>query len=492
MELSDYIRILRKNWLVIVITTLLGLAAAAGYSLTRTPLYESQSVVFVQSQAGTTVSELQQGSNFAQARITTYVGLVREPIVLNPVITALKLNKSAAELAASVTSSNPLNSTLIEISVKDADPIQAADIANAIGASLAATVERIDTPAGQDVGPIKLTRVRDALPSDAPVSPRIPVNLALGALIGFALGMGIAAVRAVLDNRVRSPRDVEALTDRPLIGAIPLDPKAKERPLIIQADPLNPRAEAFRSLRTNLQFLEMDGGHTFVITSSIPTEGKSTTTLNLAIALADSGKRVALVDTDLRKPKVAEYLGIEGGTGLTDVLIGRAKVSDVLLPWGNRSLYVLPAGKIPPNPSELLGSARMKKLLEALSKEFDIVLCDAPPLLPVTDAAVLSRVTSGAIMAVAVGKTTTHQLEGALDALETVGAKVAGVVLTMVPTKGADAYGYGYGYEYGGYGYKTPAPKSSSSAVKRRGTSKAQMPPESDGADVFDDLLKRG
>lgn len=492
MELSDYIRILRKSWLVIVITTLLGLAAAAGYSLTRTPLYESQSVVFVQSQAGTTVSELQQGSNFAQARITTYVGLVREPIVLNPVITALKLNKSAAELAASVTSSNPLNSTLIEISVKDADPIQAADIANAIGASLAATVERIDTPAGQDVGPIKLTRVRDALPSDAPVSPRIPVNLALGALIGFALGMGIAAVRAVLDNRVRSPRDVEALTDRPLIGAIPLDPKAKERPLIIQADPLNPRAEAFRSLRTNLQFLEMDGGHTFVITSSIPTEGKSTTTLNLAIALADSGKRVALVDTDLRKPKVAEYLGIEGGTGLTDVLIGRAKVSDVLLPWGNRSLYVLPAGKIPPNPSELLGSARMKKLLEALSKEFDIVLCDAPPLLPVTDAAVLSRVTSGAIMAVAVGKTTTHQLEGALDALETVGAKVAGVVLTMVPTKGADAYGYGYGYGYGGYGYKTPAPKSSSSAVKRRGTSKAQMPSESDGADVFDDLLKRG
>jgi len=137
----------------------------------------------------------------------------------------------------------------------------------------------------------------------------------------------------------------------------------------------------------------------------------------------------------------------------------------------------------------------MKKLLEALSKEFDIVLCDAPPLLPVTDAAVLSRVTSGAIMAVAVGKTTTHQLEGALDALETVGAKVAGVVLTMVPTKGADAYGYGYGYGYGGYGYKTPAPKDGAAKdktpePKRRATAKASVAAADADSDAFDDLLK--
>ncbi|WP_336641747.1 polysaccharide biosynthesis tyrosine autokinase [Microbacterium sp. USHLN272] len=488
MELSDYIRILRKSWLVIVIMTLLGLAAAAGYSLTRTPLYESQSVVFVQSQAGTTVSELQQGSTFAQARITTYVSLVREPVVMNPVITELQLDTSAEQLAESVKSSSPVNSTLIEITVQNADPVLAADIANALGASLAAAVERIDTPAGQDQSPIKLTRVRDAVAAYSPVSPNVPLNLALGVLVGLALGAGIAVLRSVLDNRVRSPRDIEVLTERPIIGAIPFDPKAKDRPLIVQADPLNPRSEAFRALRTNLQFLEMNGGHTFVITSSIPSEGKSTTTLNLALALADSGKRVALIDTDLRKPKVAQYLGIEGGTGLTDVLIGRARVADVLLPWGARSLYVLPAGKIPPNPSELLGSPRMQKLLDALAKEFDVVLCDAPPLLPVTDAAVLSRATSGAIMAVAVGKTTTHQLEGALDALETVGSKVAGVVLTMVPTKGADAYSYGYGYGYGGYGYKVPAVKAPTAAKKRR-TAAAVALPDADPT-AFDDILK--
>lgn len=488
MELSDYIRILRKNWLVIVATTLIGLTAAAGFSLTRTPMYEAQAVVFVQSQTGTTVGELQQGSTFAQARITTYVSLVREPVVMNPVITELGLDTSAKQLAESVTSTNPLNSTLIEITVENADPVRGAEIANALGASLAAAVERIDTPVGQDVSPIKLTRVRDALPPLAPSSPNVPLNLALGVLVGLAIGVGVAVLRTVLDNKVRSARDVEALTDRPLIGAIPHDPKAKARPLILHADPQNPRSEAFRSLRTNLQFLEMDGGHTFVITSSIPSEGKSTTAINLALALADSGKRVALVDTDLRKPKVAEYLGIEGGVGLTDVLIGRTRLGDAVQQWGDRSLFALPAGKIPPNPSELLGSDRMKSLLAALGDEFDVVLCDAPPLLPVTDAAVLSRATSGAIMVVAVGRTTTQQLEGALDALETVGSKVAGVVMTMVPTKGADAYAYGYGY--GGYGtYHSDAaqkPAKLARATKSRAVRRSTAPAE---ATSFDDLL---
>src|SRR5690606_19947551 len=130
----DYIRILRKNWLVILATTLIGLTAAAGYSLTRTPMYEAKAVVFVQSQTGATVSDLQQGSNFAQARITTYVSLVREPVVMNPVISELELDTTASKLAQSVTSANPLNSTLIEITVENADPVEAADIANALGA----------------------------------------------------------------------------------------------------------------------------------------------------------------------------------------------------------------------------------------------------------------------------------------------------------------------------------------------------------------------
>ncbi|MFE1645843.1 polysaccharide biosynthesis tyrosine autokinase [Microbacterium sp. P01] len=452
MELSDYIRILRKNWLIIVIATLLGVGAAAGYSLTRTPQYEASSTVFVSSQAGGTIAELQQGSNFTQSRVTTYTNLVATPIVMNPVIAKLDLGITASELTRKVTASSATNTTLITITVTDPDPVAAADITNALAASLTSAVESIETPNGTDTSPVRLTRVKDAIPPLAPSSPNVPLNLALGGLVGLALGLGFAVLRAVLDTRIRNPRDIEIVTDRPLIGAIAFDPKAKSRPLIVHADPMSPRAESFRALRTNLQFLDMGGRASFVITSSVPSEGKSTTTINLAIALADAGKRVALIDADLRKPKVAEYLGIEGGAGLTDVLIGRARVGDVMLPWGERSLYVLPAGKIPPNPSELLGSSQMQTLLEVLERDFDVVLCDAPPLLPVTDAAILAKATSGAIVAVSAGRTNRHQLSGAIDALNTVGAKVAGVVLTMVPTRGPDAYAYGYGYGYGGYG----------------------------------------
>ncbi|WOQ69215.1 polysaccharide biosynthesis tyrosine autokinase [Microbacterium limosum] len=500
MELSDYIRILRKNWLVIVALTLVGIGSAAAYSLTREPQYEATSQVFVSSQAGSTVAELQQGNTFTQARVTTYVNLVTTPIILNPVISDLGLeNISANGLAEKVSASSPLNTTIISITVTDPSAAEAARLANAVAASLTEQVEDLETLPDSDASPIKLTLVKDADAPFVPVSPNVPLNLALGALVGLALGVGFAVLRTVLDTRIRSTRDVEAITERPIIGAIPFDPRAKERPIILKEDPTNPRSEAFRALRTNLQFLDMDGGHSFVITSSMPSEGKSTTAVNLAIALADAGKRVVLVDADLRKPKVHEYLGVEGGVGLTDVLIGRVHLTDVLQQWGSRSLYVLPAGKIPPNPSELLGSAQMHALLEAFSRDVDVVILDAPPLLPVTDAAVLAKRTSGAIVVVAAGDTSRHQLEGAIDALETVDAKVAGIVLTMVPTRGPDAYGYGYGYGYGGYGYGGHAPESPkpkpAKASTRRARRSAETAPEQvrtgapKGSASIDDLL---
>ncbi|WP_404431368.1 polysaccharide biosynthesis tyrosine autokinase [Microbacterium lacus] len=476
MELTDYIRILRKNWIIILVATALGLALAALFTWTRTPVYQAQSTVFVSTQAGGTVAEMQQGQNFTQSRVTTYANLVTTPIVMNPVIAQLDLETTASRLATSISASSPLNTTLITITVEDTDALRAAEIANALAASLTNAVESIETPNDSDTSPVRLTRVKDALPPLAPSSPNPPLNLVLGGLIGLALGIGIAVLRAVLDTRVRTPQDVEVVTDAPLIGAIAFDPKAKDRPLIVHADPLSPRAESFRALRTNLQFLDMGGRSSFVVTSSVPSEGKSTTTINLAIALADAGKKVALLDTDLRKPKVAEYLGIEGGAGLTDVLIGRVRVGDVMLPWGDRSLYVLPAGKIPPNPSELLGSTQMASLLEVLERDFDVVLCDAPPLLPVTDAAILARATSGALVVVSAGRTNRHQLSGAIDALQTVGAKVAGVVLSMVPTRGPDAYAYSYGYGYGGtghYGYTQTRAARKGRAAKAAAAPKA-------------------
>ncbi|GAB2832650.1 polysaccharide biosynthesis tyrosine autokinase [Microbacterium insulae] len=449
MELTDYIRILRKSWLLILATVLVLVAIAAAWSLTRTPQYEAASKVFVSAQGGTSIGDLQQGSTFTQSRLAAYVELVETPTVLDPVIEILDLDTTAAELAEHVTASAPPDTPIITITVTDPDPQTAADISNAIAASLTASVVELETLPTTGTSPVKLTAVADALPADAPATPNVPLTLALAAVLGLALGIGVGVLRTVLDNRVRMPRHVAEVTDHPLIGSIPFDADAKRRPIILQASPHDPRSEAFRALRTNLQFLDMDGGHSFVVTSSVSSEGKTTTAVNLAIALSDAGKRVVLIDADLRKPKVAEYMQIEGAAGLTDVLIGRAQLEDVLLPWGRLGLRVLPAGPVPPNPSELLGSPQMQQLITRLAAETDIILLDAPPLLPVTDAAVIAARATGAIVVVAAGSTTKHQLKNAIGILDGVDARVSGVVLTMLPTRGADAYGYGYGYGYG-------------------------------------------
>jgi len=479
VELRDYIRVLRKGWILILALALVGVAAAAGYSIVKTPEYQATSKVFVSTQGGDTVQDLQSGNTFTQQRVQTYSDLVSTPVVLLPVAAALRLNLTAEQLAKMVTASSPLNTTLIEITVTSTSAKQAADIANATGQSLTTVVEDLETPtqkssdvADATTSPVKLTRVQEAVVPQRPSSPNVPLNIALGLLVGLALGVGVAVLRETLDTRIRNEHDVELISDVPIVGGIAFDPKAAARPLIVQADPRSPRSESFRTLRTNLQFLNTEGtSRSFVVTSSVPSEGKSTTAANLAIALADAGARVLVVDADLRRPKLAEYMGLEGAVGLTDVLISRAELVDVIQPWGTGSLYVLPAGKVPPNPSELLGSQTMINLIALFEKEFDFVLFDAPPLLPVTDAAVLGKNVGGALVVVSAGHTHKNQLKGAVTALQNVNARVAGFIVTMLPTKGPDAYGYGrYGYGGYGYGYSESESSGAKAKTKRRAT----------------------
>jgi capsular exopolysaccharide synthesis family protein len=457
VELRDYLRILRRNWVLILVMALAGVAGGATLSLLQTPQYEATTKVFVSASSADSVADLNAGNSYTQQIVRSYAEIVTTGLVLDPVISELGLDTSAHELAQQVSASVTLNTVIVDITVEDADPVVAADVANSIAEHLIETVPEL-TPANPDgVAPVKVTVTQVAQVPQTPVSPRVALNIALGALVGLALGIGAAVLRSVLDQRVRGQRDIELVTDRPVLGAIAFDPKAKDRPLIVHADPLSPRAESFRSLRTNLQFVDMGSERrSFVVTSSIEGEGKSTTTANLAIALRDSGINVCVVEGDLRRPKLVDYLGLEGAVGLTDVLIGKVKLADALQQWGRNKLFVLPAGRIPPNPSELLGSAAMAKLLRDLEAEFHLVLVDAPPLLPVTDGAILSKQTSGAIIVTAAGRTQRTQLESALKALENVDAKVHGIVLTMMPTKGPDAYDYG-GYGYG-YGYTPDEP----------------------------------
>lgn len=441
--------IVRRAWASILGLTLTGGVVGLVVSLTAAPVYTATSQAFV-SVSGTsdTANDLLQGSSFTVRQVKTYTELVTSPRVLQPVIDELGLPETPAKLGTRVTARSPIDTVLINITVADGSPELAASIADAIANSLATVVTELETPPDGGRSPVQLSTVRAATVPDSPTSPNLALNVVLGILIGVVMGVGTAVLRELLDTRVRTVEDVGALTNSAVIGLIAYEPAAPDYPLIVQVSPQSMRAEAFRRLRTNLQFLAVEGmSNAIVMTSALPGEGKSTTTINLAITLADAGQRVALVDADLRRPSMAKYMGIEGSVGLTTVLIGRAGVDDVVQPWGNGNLDVITSGQIPPNPSELLGSRRMAAFVEELTSRYDVVLIDTSPLLPVTDGAILARLVGGAVVVVGAGTIHRAQLEDALETLSTVNAKILGMVVNRVPVRGGGAYAYSY-YEY--------------------------------------------
>ena len=470
MELQDYLAIVRKRWVSILVLTVLAVGGAVAATVLTTPTYEARSQVFVsvRNTGGTSTTELLQGSNFTQNQVRSYVDLVTTPRVLGPVIEHLGLASTPDELAQSITADSPLDTVLINIRATNEDPQVASDIANATADSLATEVTALEKPANGP-SPVQISTVRTASAPTEPASPNAKLNVALGLLVGLALGFGVAVLREVLDTRVRTQADVHQVTDASVIAEIGLDEKAAKEPLIVQSDPHGMRAESFRRLRTNLQFLDAGAElRTMVVASSMPGEGKTTTTINLAVTLADAGARVLLVDADLRRPSVAEYMGLEGRVGLTTVLIGRASIEEVVQPWGNGYLHVLPSGQIPPNPSELLGSRAMATFLERAAEEYDIVLIDTPPLLPVTDAAILARLTGGAIVVVGASMLNRSQLAESLSSLETVGARVLGMVLNRVPAKHRGDHYY---YDY------SPQPEGTDKSKRRRKSKTPERPP---------------
>ncbi|MBF4550381.1 chromosome partitioning protein [Pseudoclavibacter sp. RFBJ3] len=477
MELRDYLRILHKNWIIILICTLAGVAGGAGVSLLQTPKYSSTAELYVsvRSSDGAVVQELNQGTSFARQAVQSYTTVVNKEIVTSRVIAELGLNMTPAELASKITATNELNTVVIEIAVTDEDPVQAASIANSVATNfIDVIVNELEKPDGASPSLVKIEPVQSAQPSGTAVSPRVPMNVGFGALIGLLVGLGIAFLRQFVDTKVRSTHDIAQITDRPIIGTITFDPDAGKRPLIVHEEPKSPKAESYRALRTNLRFMDIENTrHSFVVTSSLPSEGKSTTSANIAIALAEQGAKVVLVDGDLRKPKVATTMGVDGSVGLTDLLSGRAEPKDVLQRWGRGRLYVLPAGRIPPNPSELLGSHTMQQVHDQLLAEHDYVIIDAPPLLLVTDGAVLSELAHGTLLVVASGQTPRSALAGAVAQLEGIGSEVSGIVVTKVPTKGPDSYAYGSYGAYGAY-YGTDEAGNPTTEYRKIGT--GQMP----------------
>lgn len=295
-------------------------------------------------------------------------------------------------------------------------------------------------------------------------------NFVIGAVIGLGVGIAFAMFMEWADSSIRRPEDVTDYIGLDLIGTIPkmqfgsgfrarsqkrrgsyvvqVDEDEVDASIVTKHDPKSPIAEAYRSLRTKFQFATIkQKPRTVMVTSSVPAEGKTTTAVNMAVTMADSGMRVLILDTDLRRPNVHRVLKMERGTGLADVLREGLDVRSVIRPTRVENLWMISSGRVPPNPSELIGSERMRRVVAQLGNSFDIVLCDAPSILVVTDPVLLSSQVDTTLMVVAAEKSTRETILRAKDLLSTAESPVAGVVLNGLATSRRNYYYYYYYYD---------------------------------------------
>lgn len=442
MESVEYLRSIARRWQVVVLVGTLGAGAAFAYASAQPTLYRSTSSVFVSSPRGETTNELVQGFTFTEKLVQSYTQLATMPAVLQPVIDELELDTTPAQLASTVTASTPLNTVIIEVTVVDRSAEQSAQIANAITRSLAS--------AGQDLAPqgpsgsasIAVKTVSTAQPPSRPFSPNTVLLVLTGLALGLALGVAYAVLRDLLDTRVRDDADILRATDAPVLGRVGQHGRKAPAGITMRTMPRSTLAESYRRIQANLEFIDVDHRpRIIVVTSPLTRDGKSTTSVNLALALAERSSRVLLIDADLRRPSIADLCGLDGDVGLTTVLVGAISPQEAIVPCGD-SLSVLTAGALPPNPGQLLGSAAMRTLLQTLAARYDYIVIDSPPLLAATDALGLAHISDGAIVVARYRVTRRTQLKDTVESLENVNARVLGIVLNGVKERRqADYYG---------------------------------------------------
>ncbi len=305
---------------------------------------------------------------------------------------------------------------------------------------------------GGDINALRV--VEEAAIPTRPFSPNVRMNVITASAIGFVLALGGAFLIEYLDDSVKSPEDVERITKLPTIGGIArIEGEDYSEKLVTANTPMLPISEAFRVLRTNLQFSFVDEPpNSISVTSPGPTEGKSITLANLAVVIAQSGRKVIIVDTDLRRPVQHRIFNLPNRHGLSDVVVdAKVSVSEQVQETSIENLYLLSSGALPPNPAELIGSSRMKAIIGDLESDFDLAIFDSPPVLVVADAVILSSNMDGVIIISDVGRTRSAELKRSVEELQRGRANVVGVVLNRVSSR-ASGYYYNHYYYYHYYG----------------------------------------
>jgi receptor protein-tyrosine kinase len=310
---------------------LLAILGATAVSLLTTPLYQAGTRLFVSTTAGASAAELYQSNRLSQERVLSYVELLKGETLAQRTIDKLDLDMTANALRANVQATAKLDTVLIAVKVTDPSPVRSRDIANALSDEFVVMVRELETPGpGARPDARVVVEQRASIP-ETPVVPKKFRNLALGLVFGLTLGLAVAVLRDLLDNTVKDRETLEDITGVGIVGAIPLDKERRTQPAIAFDRDNSAISEAFRKLRTNLQFLAVDNPpRVIVLLSSAPSEGKTTTAINIALALAEAGKSVVLVDGDMRRPSLDKYLDLVGSVGFSTVLSGGAPLSEVL------------------------------------------------------------------------------------------------------------------------------------------------------------------
>ncbi len=502
------------TWLLILLTVLGG-ATAFILSKRTTPVYQATSRLLINEAPATKNTDY--ASVLASERLArTYSELLTTKPVLNEVISRLGLSISERALRTSVNVNLLRDTQLIDVSVEATDPALAADIANAIvdvfseqnqglqtsrfstsKESLSSQLAQVDLQIGTATAALEalgddpddkaeidrlettvaqyrqtyasllqsyelvrlaeatsisnVVQVEAASPTNVPIRPRTVRNTMLGAFMGLLIGIAAVVLIDMLDDTL-NPENISRQLGLPILGIIAHHQVENGAP-VVSALPRSPVSEAFRSLRTNIQFASVDTPvKTLLVTSPSPKDGKSTVAVNLGISLAQSGNQVAIIDADLRRPQIHQRLALPNRQGISGVFVQpHIVLNGAMRKTGIDNLFALTSGVLPPNPAELLGSEKMSEILNQVRKKADIILLDTPPVLAVTDASVLAPRVDGVLLVVKPGVTKLAACKQAVEQLNRVGAKILGVVLNDISVKRASyryAYYRGYYYNY--------------------------------------------
>ncbi len=505
MDLGHLIKIFVNRRKLVAACLLVVTGAALVMSLIQTPKYQAQSqVLMIEQNVGTTLlGSTQMQSSSQEREFQTQVGVLKSRPIVEAVISSLELDTTSTELLKQVVFITETGTNIATIEVTDTSPDRAAAIANAFAESYVAwsrDLQRASIRAAVDDVKARLSETQQdivkleaqtangasadeqvsldaakslyatlseqlvdlqineqletgsgsvlatAVPDPEPVSPKPARDSVVGFALGLVVGLGAAFVAETLDNTIKSPAEAEELYGSPVLGQVARTVLTKDEgpDLSVILQPDGQAAESYRVLRNGLDFVNFEHDVKVVlVTSAVAQEGKSTVAANLASVLAQSGKKTVLIESDFRRPIAGRFFGVSENVGLSDVLTGAFDAAYVLQrPESVKNLWVLTAGRMPPNPSELLGSATMKRLFDSVGEWADWIIVDAPPLLSVADTSAVARWADGVLMVTAAGYTTREMAKASRETLAGAGSRLIGIVMWGLNKRSSARSGY--------------------------------------------------